>query len=85
MTIPAGSRLYRVFAMSAPKELGGDYIHIADLVLSSALTTSVWGDRHLFFRHQNMADDLTLRPEWDQYTEKWTAGVQTCGLTSQLQ
>ena len=41
MTIPAGSRLYRVFAMSAPKELGGDYIHIADLVLSSALTTSV--------------------------------------------
>lgn len=85
MTIPAGSRLYRVFAMSAPRELGGEETHIADLVLTSALTTSVWGDRHLYFRHQNMADDLSLRPEWEQYAEKWTAGVQTCSLASQLQ
>ena len=85
MTIPSGSRLYTVFAMSAPRELGGEETHIADLVLTSELTTSVWGDKHLYFRHQNMADDLTLRPEWGQYTEKWTAGVQTCSLASQLQ
>ena len=70
------------WARSAPEELGGEESHIADLVLTSELTTSLWGDKHLFFRHQDMADDLGLRPEWEQYTEKWTAGVQTCSLTS---
>ena len=82
MTLPPGTRLYRVLARSAPERLGGQETHIADLVLTSELTTSLWGDKHLFFRHQDMADDLGLRPEWEQYTEKWTAGVQTCSLTS---
>jgi len=85
MTIPPGTRLYRVFARSAPEELGGQESHIADLVLTSELTTSLWGDQHLFFRHQNMEDDLGLRPDWEQFTEKWTAGVQTCRLASLLQ
>lgn len=26
--------------------------HIGDLVLTSELTSSNWGDKHLFFRHQ---------------------------------
>ena len=73
------------WARSAPEELGGQESHIADLVLTSELTTSLWGDQHLFFRHQNMEDDLGLRPDWEQYTEKWTAGVQTCKLASLLQ
>merc|ERR1711973_594481 len=30
-----------------PEELGGIEAHIADLVLTSALTTSTWGDNHL--------------------------------------
>ena len=85
MSVPVGTVLYTIWAMDKPEELGGVETHIADLVLTSELTTSLWGDQHLFFRHQNMEDDLGLRPEWEQYTEKWTAGVQTCKLASLLQ
>merc|ERR1719384_2994379 len=68
--------------MSAPSELGGTETYIADLVLTSKLTTSNFGDRRLFFRHQNMADDVILKPEWDPYLDKITTSVQTCpGLT----
>ena len=34
------------------QELGGVETHIGDLVLTSELTSSNWGDKHLFFRHQ---------------------------------
>ena len=34
------------------QELGGVETHIADLVLTSQITTTAWGDTHLFFRHQ---------------------------------
>jgi len=33
-------------------------------VLKSELVTSLWGDKHLFFRHQRHDDDFRLRPEW---------------------
>jgi len=69
MSIPVGTTLYQVFALDEPEELGGVEAHIADLVLTSALTTSTWGDQHLFFRHQDMADDVALRPEWKDYLE----------------
>merc|ERR1719474_915983 len=54
MTIPNGSTLYKVYAMNAPAEMGGTETYIADLVMTTELTTSHWGDRRLFFRHQNM-------------------------------
>jgi len=69
MSIPAGTTLYQVYALDEPEELGGIEAHIADLVLTSALTTSTWGDNHLFFRHQDMADDVALRPEWKDYLD----------------
>ena len=34
------------------QELGGVETHIGDLVLTSELTSSNWGDKHLYFRHQ---------------------------------
>jgi len=70
-SIPQGSTLYEVWASDKPTELGGTEKHIADLVLVSEMTTSLWGDRNLFFRHQNMAEDVVLRPEWDQYLERF--------------
>merc|ERR1712112_655544 len=70
-TIPAGSVLYQVYALDAPEELGGKEKRIADLVLKSRLVTSKWGDEHLFFRHQDMAEDLRLRPNWNKFTPQW--------------
>jgi len=67
--IPAGSKLFSVYAMDLPKEMGGTEKYIADFVLkSSGMLTSQWGDEHMFFRHQKMDDDLAIHPEWEQYT-----------------
>lgn len=27
----------------------------------------MWGDDHMYFRHQRMEDDLKFRPEWEPY------------------
>ena len=67
-TIPPGSTLFHVFAMNKPTELGGRERLIGEVVLTSILTTSRWGDNGLFFRHQDMADDLQVHPEWNRYT-----------------
>ena len=53
------------------QELGGVEAHIGDLVLTSEMTTSKWGDRHLFFRHQDMAEDVALFPEWEEFLDKF--------------
>merc|ERR1712038_1171499 len=71
VSIPKGSLLYEVWALDNPTELGGTEKHIADLVLVSDMITCVWGDQHLFFRHQDMAEDVELRPEWEDYLAKF--------------
>merc|ERR1711973_179642 len=72
VTLPSGSVLYQVFALDVPEQLGGKEKRIADLVLTSEVVPSRWGDEHLFIRHQDMAEDLRLRPEWNQYTPQYS-------------
>merc|ERR1712071_386193 len=71
VTIPPYSTLYQVLAMDKPEEQGGTEQHIADLVLVSEMMTSIWGDQHLYFRHQDMAEDIQLRPEWNKDTPQF--------------
>merc|ERR1711970_383676 len=78
MSIPKGSTLYEVYAMDQPEELGGTEKHIANLVLESEMTTSMWGDKHLYFRHQDMWDDIDLIPEWYDYTDTFGLGLSRC-------
>ena len=77
VTIPNGSTLYEVYAMDQPEELGGTEVHIADLVMVSDMITSSWGDQHLFFRHQDMMDDLEIHPEWKEFTESFGFGLKS--------
>jgi len=70
-SIPSGSVLYDIFAMDKPEELGGSEKKIGQLKTVSELTSSKWGDEHLYFRHERMDDDLALRPEWEPYTPKY--------------
>jgi len=58
--------------MDKPFELKGTEIKIAEIATKSEITTSSWGDEHLYFRHQRMEDDLVFRPEWEPYTPKWS-------------
>lgn len=81
MAVPNGSTLYEVWAMDKPAELGGVETHIADVNLLTQLTTSQWGDKHFFIRHQKMDTDLESHPEWVPYTEKFRifgAGKPVC-------
>jgi len=78
VTIPSGSTLYEVWARDQPEEMGGTEAHIADLVLSSEITTSLWGDQHLYFRHQDMWDDIDLFPEWADHTSTFGLGLHRC-------
>ena len=82
MTISSGTTLYNVHALDAPEELDGTEQMIGELVLTSSLTTSKWGDESLFFRHQDMAEDLQLRPEWNIYTHQFMDFGLGCCMAS---
>jgi len=71
MSVPVGTTLYNIWALDKPVELGGVETHIGDLVLTSVMSSSVWGDKHLFFRHQDMHEDVDMFPEWEDYLDKF--------------
>jgi len=73
--VAEGSTLFNVYALDAPEALGGQEEWIGDLVLRSELVTSLWGDAHLFFRHQYMDDDVAIHPEWEAHLEKFGFGL----------
>ena len=52
--------------------MGGTETLIGAFKTASECTTSQWGDDHMFIRHERMDDDLALKPEWEQYTPKYT-------------
>eukprot|EP00347_Sterkiella_histriomuscorum_P007493 403348710 len=60
-TIPAGTTLYKVMAV---KESGAPRVHIGDIITTSEVTRSKYGDTTLFFKHQNPEEDVAVHPEW---------------------
>jgi len=71
-SVPAHSALYNVYAMDAPAELGGREYYIGYLQLDGNLISSKFGDEQFFVRHQDMKEDIALRPEWEQYADKFS-------------
>lgn len=65
--IPANSTLYNIYGYTAPIQYGGDKLLIGSLVLDGSMVTSRFGDQQLYFRHQDMAEDLVIRKEWIPY------------------
>ena len=57
-SVPADATIYDVYAYDKPPPLGGVETMIGSLKLNGSLTTSKWGDQNLFFKHQNIAEDL---------------------------
>lgn len=60
-TIPAGSKLFSVLAQAEPSS---PKVHIGDLITTSEITKSLYGDQTLFFKHQSTNEDVQLRPDW---------------------
>ena len=59
-----GWKLFDVFALEKPEELGGVEQQIGEMVLTSPMVTSTWGDTKLFFKHVRFEEDLAEHPEW---------------------
>ena len=64
--IPAGTTLYRVMALAEP---GSPKVHIGDLVMQTQLVSSYFGDRYMFFKHQDMKEDVKIKSEWESHLE----------------
>jgi len=71
LSIPKGSVLWNVYAWDHPQQLGGKEELLGAIVLRSEMVTSHWADTRLFFKHQDMRDDLKLRPEWADHAQQW--------------
>ena len=64
-TIADGDTLFEVYAMTAPPDLDGELVKIADIVLTSDLYTSRFGDERLHFQHVRVWNDYQFWPrEW---------------------
>jgi len=61
-----GIVLYEVYAVTDPQfdNVPSKAVLIANLTLTTTVTTSQWGDRHMFSQHRRMEADLKLKPEW---------------------
>ena len=69
--IPAGTKLFDVMALDEPKALGGVEKEIGYIETTSKMTTSLYGDTRLFFRHQRFEEDLAVRPHWKEHVEEF--------------
>ena len=76
MAIEQGTVLFKVFAYDCPthKLSGSRGDLIGYIVLTSEITTSLWGDQTLFFKHQRIDDDLKVYPWWADYIQHWPEG-----------
>jgi hypothetical protein len=59
--LKAGTKLFYMYAKGAP---GGELEAIGHIQLTDRFTTSQFGDRQFFFKHQSMEEDFRLRPDW---------------------
>ena len=78
-TIAAGTKLFSVFAQAEPNS---DKVHIGDLILTSEITKSKYGDETLFFKHQNMNEDVALRPDWKDALDPTKKKLESSGGTA---
>ena len=65
--IVPGTKLFSVFAHDDPEELGGEEKLIGEIVTTSEMVTSTFGDTRLFFRHTRFEEDLEERPQWKPF------------------
>jgi hypothetical protein len=64
-SIPQGTKLFDIYSFASPADkLAGKKLLLGSLTTSSQCTTTLFGDDHLYFRHQRMEQDFALKPEW---------------------
>ena len=64
-----GHTLFDLWCMEVPEAYGGYFYQIGEIVTTSDLVTSMYGDTKLFFRHVRFEEDLEARPDWLPHVE----------------
>lgn len=68
--VKSGTKLFDVFAQAQPDgQPGGEEHQIGEIIMTSRLTKSLWGDTRLFFKHFRFEEDLAARPQWTPHVE----------------
>jgi len=63
--IPVGSEIFKVYAYESPDDVvKGNKVQVGRMTTTSPCYQSLFGDEHLYFRHQRMEEDFALRPDW---------------------
>ena len=75
-SIANGTKLYDIYALSAPNSVGEE--KIGELYTSSDIIFSDASDNFLFFRHQKMMEDFALRPEWGDSDDRLGRRLINC-------
>jgi len=72
---PIGTVLFDVFAITQPQVTtipnpfpNAKAVKIGEIRLNSEIITSSFGDKRLFFQHEDMSLDYTSQPAWKPYT-----------------
>lgn len=60
--VPIGSQVYKMRALTSPNDTVG--LDLGIFETTDECITSLYGDKTLFFKHQDLAEDVALRPEW---------------------
>ena len=61
--VTPGTMLYEVWAKESPRT--AEKVLIGKVTTKSELISSEYGDKELFFQHQDINEDFVLRPEWN--------------------
>jgi len=64
-SIAVGSKLFNVYTYASPNDkISGKKTVLGEMTTIGECHASLFGDQHLFFRHQRMEEDFALAPEW---------------------
>jgi len=64
-SIPVGSKIWNVYTYASPKDrIAGNKKFLGEMTTIEQCHPSLFGDEHMFFRHQRMEEDFALVPEW---------------------
>ena len=65
--IEVGHTLWDLWCLEGPEALGYSISKVGEIVTTSEVVTSMYGDTKLFFRHVRFEEDLEARPEWFEH------------------
>lgn len=71
-TIEPGTKLYDVYANSHPDQKEKK---IGEIILEEKMITSKFGDKSLFFQHDDWKNDLNIHPSWRKYRHTFEEAI----------